>query len=178
MTLSEHVYCVAVTFKMTEQVEQWICIKFCVKLEHFSPETIQMIQRPQLWATGDWQFHHNNAPAHTSHLLQSCLVKHQIARWLSPPTAQIWCPVTSGFSQNQNHLWKGRDFRPSMGFRKIQQSSWWWLGELCEIPRWLLWRGLRCHCPMYNVSYILFSSKNVSIFHITWLDTFSRPHIF
>ena len=27
--MSEHVYCVAVTFKMTEQVEQSICIKFC-----------------------------------------------------------------------------------------------------------------------------------------------------
>ena len=34
--LSEQVYCVAVTFKMTEQVEQQICIKFCIKLEHSS----------------------------------------------------------------------------------------------------------------------------------------------
>ena len=30
---------------MTEQVEQWISIKFCVKLEHSSAETIQMIQK-------------------------------------------------------------------------------------------------------------------------------------
>ena len=36
MPLSKHVYCVAVAFKMTEWVEQWICIKFCVKLEHSS----------------------------------------------------------------------------------------------------------------------------------------------
>ena len=34
MPLSEHVYCVAVTFKMTEQVEQQICIEFCANLEH------------------------------------------------------------------------------------------------------------------------------------------------
>ena len=27
-------------------------------------------------------------------------------RWLSLLSAQIWCPVTSGFSQNWNHLWK------------------------------------------------------------------------
>ena len=40
MPLSEHVYCVAITFKMTEQVEQQICIKFCIKLEHSSTETI------------------------------------------------------------------------------------------------------------------------------------------
>ena len=30
---------------MTEWVEQQICIKFCVKLEHSSTETIQMIQK-------------------------------------------------------------------------------------------------------------------------------------
>ena len=44
MPLSEHVYCVAVTFKMTERVEQQICIEFCIKLECSSMETIQMIQ--------------------------------------------------------------------------------------------------------------------------------------
>ena len=36
---------VAVTFKMTERVEQRICIKFCIKLEYSSAETIQMIQK-------------------------------------------------------------------------------------------------------------------------------------
>ena len=50
--LSEHVYCVAVTVKVTEQVEQRICLKFCVKLEHSSAETIQMIQKAA--GTGDW----------------------------------------------------------------------------------------------------------------------------
>ena len=38
-------YCVAVMFKMTEQVGQQISIKFCVKLEHSFMETIQMIQK-------------------------------------------------------------------------------------------------------------------------------------
>ena len=37
----------AITFKMTEQVERQICIKFCVKLEHSSVETIQMIQKAE-----------------------------------------------------------------------------------------------------------------------------------
>ena len=32
----------------------------------------------QLWATGDWQLHHNNAPAHASRLLQNFLAKHQV----------------------------------------------------------------------------------------------------
>ena len=52
MPLSEHVYCVAVAFKMTEKVEQQICIKFCIKLEHSSMETIQMIQKAT--AMGNW----------------------------------------------------------------------------------------------------------------------------
>ena len=41
--VSERVYCVAVAFKMTERVEQWICVKFWVKLEHSSMEIIWMI---------------------------------------------------------------------------------------------------------------------------------------
>ena len=37
---------------MTEHVEQQICIKFCVKLEHSSVETIWMIQKAT--AVGNW----------------------------------------------------------------------------------------------------------------------------
>ena len=60
------------------RVEQRICIKFCAMLEHSSAETILMIRRPQLWATGDWQFHH------TSHLTQSFLAKYQITLVTQP----------------------------------------------------------------------------------------------
>ena len=42
--MSEHVCWVADMFKMTEQVKQRICIKFCIKLEQSSIETIWMIQ--------------------------------------------------------------------------------------------------------------------------------------
>ena len=52
MLLSEHMYYVAITFKMTEQVEQQICIKFCVNLECSSMETIQIIQKAT--AMGNW----------------------------------------------------------------------------------------------------------------------------
>ena len=50
--MREHMYRVAITFKMTEQVEQWICIKFFIKLEHYSAETIQMTQKAT--AMGNW----------------------------------------------------------------------------------------------------------------------------
>ena len=52
MQLSEHVYCVDVAFKMTEWAEQWICIQFCIKVQHSSRETIQMIQKDT--AMGNW----------------------------------------------------------------------------------------------------------------------------
>ena len=38
-------------FKMTEWVEQRICMKFCIKFEHSSMETTQMIQAS---AMGNW----------------------------------------------------------------------------------------------------------------------------
>ena len=41
LLLSELVYSVAIAFKMTEQVEQLICIKFYDKLEHSSVDTNQ-----------------------------------------------------------------------------------------------------------------------------------------
>ena len=44
------------------------------------------------------------------------------------------------------------------------------MGELCEVPRCLIWKWLRCHCLIYNVSYIFFNK--CLYFHITWLDTF------
>ena len=37
---------------MTEWVEQWICIKFCIKLEHSSMETVQVIEKAP--AIGNW----------------------------------------------------------------------------------------------------------------------------
>ena len=33
---------------------------------------------PDLWAAGTWQLHHDNAPAHSSQLIQTFLVKHNI----------------------------------------------------------------------------------------------------
>ena len=50
--LSEHVYCMVVAFKMPKRVEQQICIEFCMKLEHYSEETIWMIQKAL--AMGNW----------------------------------------------------------------------------------------------------------------------------
>ena len=52
MLVSEDVYCVAIEFKITEQVEQQICIVLCVKPEHSSLETTGMIQKAMVM--GNW----------------------------------------------------------------------------------------------------------------------------
>ena len=57
-------------------------------------------KRQQMWENGDWPLHQDNAPAHASRLVKSFSVKHQITQMIQPCTAQIWCPVTSGFSPN------------------------------------------------------------------------------
>ena len=51
---------------------------------------------------------------------------------------------------------KGKRFQTILRIRKIWQGTWWLLGELCEIPGCLLWRGLRHHCPVYNIYCIFF----------------------
>ena len=35
-------------------------------------------KRPDLWAAKTWQLHHDNAPTHSSHLIQGFLAKHNI----------------------------------------------------------------------------------------------------
>jgi len=45
------------------------------------------------------QIHHDNAPAHSTALVQFFLAKHHITEICQTPTAQIWLPATSDFSQ-------------------------------------------------------------------------------
>ena len=114
------------------------------------------LRRPQLWATGDWQLHHDNASTQVSPIMQLFLAKHQITQVARLPCSPDIMPCDFWLFPKPKSPWKGRDVRPSVRFRKIQWSSWCWLGELCEVPRCLLQRVLRCHCLMYTVSYILY----------------------
>ena len=50
--VSEHLYCAAIAFKMTEQIEQQISSNFALSLNIPSMETLQMIQKAA--AMGNW----------------------------------------------------------------------------------------------------------------------------
>ena len=54
---------------MTEQVEQWICIKVCIKLEHSPTDAIGMIQKAT--AMGNWWL-----AASSQQCTCSCITSH------------------------------------------------------------------------------------------------------
>ena len=153
MSSREQVYCVAVAFKMTEQVKQWLWIKFYIKLEYSSMETIWMIQNAMAMVIGSFIPTTHPFMDHISSKIYWLNVKSP--RWLRTPAAHIWHPVTSGFSPNLN-LWKRRDFRLLMRFRKIWLGGWWQLGELCKISYFEGVWGLIVLCTMFLVSCIFF----------------------
>ena len=142
--------------KWLNEVEQGIQIKFCIKLEHSSAETIQWRRRPQLWATGDGQLHLNNVPTHASHLLQRFLVKHQITQVTQAPYSPDLAPCDVWLFPKLKSPLRGKRFQTVDEIQENTTGDWWWLGELCEVSRCLLWRGLRYHCLMYNVSCVLY----------------------
>ena len=110
---------------MTKRVEQWICIRFCINLEHFSVETIWMIQEAAVMGNwwleaSSWQCGHSCITCRVeffgetwNHASDSALPQPRFgALWLLAfPKAKI--------------TWNGRDFRLSMRFRKIWRGSWW-----------------------------------------------------
>ena len=174
--LSKHVYCVAVAFKITKLLEQQICIKFCVKLEHSSEETIWMTQLGQL-VIGSFITTTRPLIHHVSCRVFWWNIKSP--RWLGPTTAQIQHPATSGFSQNSNHLRKGRDFRSLMRFQENITGQVMANGRTVWGPKvpTLKQTGVSLsyiQCFLYLVS----SSVTVSVFHITWLDTFLSDFVF
>ena len=89
-------------------------------------------------------------------------------RWLSPPSAQIWHPVTSGFPKTKITL-QGKRFQT---IDEIQENT---MGQLMVTGT--LW-GAYFEADwgiivLYTMFLVLVSSSvNVSILHSVWLHTF------
>ena len=129
MPLNEHVYCVVIAFKMTNWVEQQICIKFFIKLNISPWKQFGWFRRLQPWATGDWQLHHNNTPAHTSHLVQSVLAKHQITQVTQPRYSPDLVPCDFWIFPKLKSPLKGKRFQTT---DEIQDNT---TGQLMVIGR-------------------------------------------
>ena len=155
MLLSEHVCCVVIAFKMTERVGQWICIKFCIKLEHCSTKTIWMIQKATAMGSC-WMAASTQQCAHSC--IASCAVfwwNIRSPRWLSTTYSPDLVLYDSWLFPKLKSSLKGKTFQTVYETQENMRGSWWWLGELCEVPRCLFGRGLQHHCPIYNVLCIL-----------------------
>ena len=169
MPLSECVYWVVVTFNMIEQVKPWISIKFVLSLNIPLWKLFIWFRSLQLWATGDWQLHHNNMPAHISHLVQSFLVKHQITQ-VTQPSCSPGFPWLLAFPKTKPTFEKKEisDLQCNLGeYNGAADSNW----ENCVRSHSAYFEGdwgIIALCTMVLVS----SSINVFIFHSSWLDTF------
>ena len=134
MLLSEHEYCVVVTFKMTEQIGQWIFIQFCINLEYSSTETIWMIQKAA--AMGNWWLA-------ASSWQTTCPLMHHVScrvflwnikshRWLSPPSppqSPDLVPCNSWIFPKLKSCLKGKRFQT---IDEIQENK---MGQLMVIGR-------------------------------------------
>ena len=167
MLLSEHVYCVTIAFKMTEQQ---ICIKFCIKLEHSS-----MIQKAT--AMGNWWLavssHQHTCSCITS--LQSYLVKHQITQVTQPHYCPDAVPSKFWLFPKLKSPLKGKRFQTIHEIWENSTRQLMVTGRTVWGPKVPTLKGTGMslsyiQCFLYLVS----SSINVSIFNITWLHIFWR----
>ena len=184
MPLGECVHCVAVKFKMTECVEQWICIRFCVQLKDSSTETIQMIQKAA--AMGNCWF---GSFIRTMHLLMHHFPCRDFwqniksPRWLSPLQPRfgaLWLlafpktKITFEREEISDHQWdKGK-------YDRTADDEW----ENCVRSQGVYIEGDWGIIVLSKMFLVLVSTSiNTSVFHITWLDTFwtdpciSREHV-
>ena len=173
MLLCEHVYCVAVTFKMTKWVGQWIFIKFCIKLEHSSTETAQMIEKATGMGNCDWQLHHNNTPALVLRLMQRFFAKCQITQVTQPPYSPDLVPCDSWLFPKLKSPLKGKRFQTVDEIQENMTGQLTVIGRTVWGPKVLTWKRTEASLSYVQCfSYFVSSSINVSFFHFMWMDTF------
>jgi hypothetical protein len=72
-------------------------------------------KRPDLWASRNWQLHHDNAPAHSSHLINSFLAKHGIPVVRQAPYSPDMAPCDFWFFPQIEETTEGFPFRQPRG---------------------------------------------------------------
>ena len=67
-------------------------------------------KRPRFWSSGDWLLHHDNAPAHSSNLVQQFLAKHKIVQLRQPPYSPDIAPCDVWMFPKLKMALKGKRF--------------------------------------------------------------------
>ena len=120
-----------------------------------------------MWAAGTWPLHHNNAPAHSSQLIQTFLAKHNILLVRQAPYSPDMAPCDFCLFLHMKKQLKGTRFESrdntehngqavlhsQRGIPEMLRTMAEPLGEMCSVTRRLLRRGLWLH-----------SSRRVNVF--------------
>ena len=152
MPLSEHVYCVNIPYKMTKQVEQRICVKFCVRMEHSSTETIWVIQKTA--AMGSWWLAASSQCSCSSHLMQSFLLKYQITQVTQPPYSSDLVPCNFWLSSKLKSPLKGQRYQTINEFQGSMMGQLMTIGRTVWGPKVPTLKWIEVSLP--NVSCILY----------------------
>ena len=156
MPLSERVHCVAPTFKMTERVGQRICIRFCVKFEHSSMETIRMIQKAA--AVCKWWLAASSQQCTRSRIMSRTefLVKHQITQVTQRPYSSDLVPCDFWLFPRLKSPLKGKRFQTINEIHKNMTGQLMVIGRTVWGPKVSTLKGTEVHCSRYNVSFFLY----------------------
>ena len=130
-------------------------------------------RRPQLWATGDWQLHHNDVPAHVSRLIQSFLGETSNHPDVSAPYSPDLAPCDFWLFPILKSPLKGKRIQTIDEIEENTRGQLMTIGGTVWGPQVPTLKGTKMSltCVEYFL-YFVSSSINVSSFHVMWLDTF------
>ena len=164
---------------MTEWLEQWICIRFCIKLEHSSMETIWMIQKAT--AMGTWWL-----AASSWQCTCSCIMSRVgffgetsnhpgYSAPLQPRFGTLWLPafpktkITFKREEISDHRWdSGKYNRAAGGYWEncVRSQGAYFEGD---------W-GIIILCTMFHVPCIFFNKCPYFSYYVAGYFQY-RPHI-
>ena len=84
---------------------------------------------PEKWWDGDWILHHDNAPAHTSHLVQQFLAKHGTAQLQQLPYSPDLAPCDFFLFPRLKKVLKGHRFEATEDIKRNSTKT------LLDIPK-------------------------------------------
>ena len=81
-------------------------------------------KRPRFWSSGDWLLHHDNAPVHSSKLVQQFLANHKIVQLRQPPYSPNIAPCDVWMFPKLKMAPKESGSTTSRRFRVMRRASW------------------------------------------------------
>ena len=146
---------------------------FALSLNILLQKLFAWLRRPQLWATGDGQLHHDNEPAHTWCLMQSFFVKYQITQVTQPPYSPDLVPCDFWLFPKLKSPLKGKRCQTIYEIQEDMTEHLMATGRTVWGPKVPTLKETEASLSYIQCFlHLLSSSINVSIFHITWTDTF------